>query len=818
MMKRLCYFFIVLILSTQFLLAQNNSSSHQRLEQQAPNKEFHMINLNLNLHFNLTKKEVLGVATETIVPLRENYNTVHLEASDMKINKIEFDNANVPFKYDGKILSIELGKNYGLYDTLIYSIIYSAIPNKGIFFVLPDSAYPKRTPQLWSQSESEDAHYWYPCHDYPDDFGTSSLTATVPQNWVVVSNGLLKKETTDKKDKTKTFTWVEDKPHVVYLNSIVAGEFKIVKDKWDDVPIYYYVLPKYAKNAKENFSHTPDILKYFSEVTGHHYEWQKLSLSTVTNFTEGGMENVSAITLTDNTLHSLNAEPQITSTDLVSHETAHQWFGDLLTCRSWANAWLNEGFATFFEALYGKHAFGNDHFNFEMTKDHNQVINADKFERRPTVWNGYKSPEDVFGVYIYPRGASILNMMREMLGDDLFFKAIKYYVKKFQFHNVDTHDFTDAVREATGENLDWFYNEWLYKGGHPVYDVNYNYDEANHKLILNVDQTQKVDSLTPVYKMPVNIYIATAGQKINKMIWVDSLKNSYSFDLTEKPVMVNFDEGHSLLAEINFKKSADELSYQLKNDPDVSGRVWAAKQLSMQDEKDAVPSLIKSAKNDKFWGVREACISALGMFHSSGVRDELIVAVNDKDKRVDVDAINQLANFKNDKNISGLLKKTFDDEKNYFIRAAAITSLASVDSTNAIPYIDKAFKINSHQETVRAAALQALIKVDPKKGFIEAQKYLQYGQPDPLRIRALVSLAMSKDNKEKSLQIIRESLTDSYWIVRLIAVNELGRLGNQSDIITLNSVAKNANNNFILRAAEKSVKMIEEREGKDKTL
>ncbi len=817
-MKRLNYLVIILLFSTQFLLSQNTSSSDKFIEQQAPNREFHMVNLDLNLHFNLDKKEVLGVATEKIVPLREDYSTVHLDAADMKIYKVAFDNADVPFKYDGKTLSIELGKDFGLKDTLVYSITYSTIPSRGIFFVLPDSAYPERTPQLWSQSESEDAHYWYPCHDYPDDFGTSTITATVPQKWVVVSNGLLKKETSDKKDKTKTFTWVENKPHVVYLNSIVAGEFSILKDKWDDVPIYYYVLPKYAKNAKENFSHTPDILKYFSEVTGHHYEWEKLSLSTVSNFTEGGMENVSAITLTDNTLHSLDAEPQIRSTDLVSHETAHQWFGDLLTCRSWAHAWLNEGFATFFEALYGRHAFGNDHFNFEMTKDHNQVINADKFERRPTVWDGYKSPDDIFGVYIYPRGASILNMMREMLGDDLFFKAIKYYVKKFQFHNVDTHDFTDAVREATGENLDWFYNEWLYKGGHPVYDVSYTYDGNNHKLNLNVDQTQKVDSLTPVYKMPVNIYIVTADQKITKKIWVDSLKNSYSFDLNEKPLMVNFDEGHSILAEINFKKSPDELSYQLKNDPDVSGRVWAAKQLSMLKTKDVTPALIESAKQDKFWGVRETSVSALGNFNSSEAKNALIAATKDKDARVDVEAIDQLGKFKNDNNISGLLKKEFNDKKNYFIRAAAITSMAAVDSLDAIPYIDRGLKIDSHQEAIRTAALQALMKVDPKKGFIEAQKCFQYGQPDALRIRALVSLAMSKENKEESLKIIRKSINDSYWLIRLIAVGELGRLGDQSDIAALDNVAKSATNNYIVRAAQRSIKLIEAKKDNVKSM
>ncbi|MCL4540372.1 MAG: M1 family metallopeptidase, partial [Bacteroidetes bacterium] len=322
----------------------------------------------------------------------------------------------------------------------------------------------------------EDARYWFPCHDYPDDFMTSSVTATVPENWVVISNGLLEKVTTDRKDKTKTFHWVESKTHVIYLISIVAGEFSVVRDHYGNIPIYYYVAPEYAKYAKLDFSHTPDILRFYSDVTHYPYPWQKLALSAVSDFTFGGMENVSAITLTDQTMHGIDAEPQVSTTDLVSHETAHQWFGDLLTCRSWANAWLNEGFATYFEALYGEHAFGEDHFNYEMYRDHEEVVGADKMERRPTVYNRYYSTVDLFGPDIYQRGASILHMLRGIVGKDLFFKAIQHYVHEFQHQNVDSHDFIDAVEEATGYDLGWFFNEWLYKGGHPIFDVSYSYD------------------------------------------------------------------------------------------------------------------------------------------------------------------------------------------------------------------------------------------------------------------------------------------------------------------------------------------------------
>ncbi len=780
----------------------------------APNREFHMINLALNLHFNLKNEEVIGVATEKIVPLRVKYNAVHLNAVDMKIGKVTLGNKDLKYDYDGKILTIKLDKDYGLNDTLTYSINYTTIPKKGIFFIKPDKGYPDRIPEIWSQSESEDARYWYPCHDYPDDFSTSSLTATVPEDWTVVSNGLLKKTDVNKSGHTKTFYWVESKPHVVYLNSIVAGKYKILKSKWDDVPIYYYVEPKYVNDAKSNFSHTPDILKYFSDVTGYHYAWQKLSLSSVTDFTAGGMENVSAITLTDNTFHDKNAEPEVSTTDLVSHETAHQWFGDLLTCRSWAQTWLNEGFATYFEALYGRHAFGNDHFAYEMLKDQKQVVAADNRHRQSTIYKRYRSSEDVFSVYIYPRGADILNMLRGVLGEQLFFKTIKHYVHKFQFQNVTTHDLADAVRQATGENLDWFFKEWLYKAGHPKFDVKYSYNNSSRKLMLTVSQTQKIDSLTPVYKMPVDIYIVTPSEKLTKTIWVDSLHNSYTFNVTGKPLMVNFDKDNFLLKELNFKKSVDELVYQLQNDPSLAGRIWAVDQLKKDRGEKVVNAIVKTLKDDSFWGVRAECAAALSKFNNDTTSEAaLIYAMNDKDPRVQVNAINSLAKFKDTK-LAKLIMDKFKNANNYFVRAATITTYASVDSANALPLISEAFKLNSYRQVIRNAALNALGKLDSVKAYDKAVDFSAYGQPQSIRIRSIVFLISHDVNKEKTIKLLSEYAKDPYWIAQLIAVNGLGRVGNKSVIPLLKQIVKEDTNFRIAESAQRSIDMIEKKESK----
>ena len=814
--KAVSLFILSLFVPLLYLNAQSMFPRSEGPAHHAPDREFHMINLGLDFHFIINKKELLGVATEKIVPLKKDYDTVHLNAMDMKINNIKMNGVDLQYKNDGKILSIALGKPYGLDDTLTYSISYSTVPTKGIFFILPDSAYPDRTPEIWSQSESEDAQYWYPCHDYPDDFSTSEVTATVPSGWKVISNGSLKKVTADKKDKTKTFYWVESKPHVVYLNSIIAGKYDEVKDHYGNIPVDYYVEPRYAQYAKEDFFQEPDILKFYSEVTGHQYAWEKMSLTTVTNFTEGGMENVSAITLTDNTIHDKNAEPQGRSTSLIAHETAHQWFGDLLTCRTWADAWLNEGFADYFDILYERHAYGPDEFAYQLMQYHNQVIRADKRERRPTVWNKFHNPDDVFSTYIYPRGASILNMLKGTLGEKSFFKAIKHYVDKFQHQNVDTHDFQNAIKEATGRNLYWFFDEWLYKAGHPVFKVSYNYDKPSHILTMNVAQTQKVDSLTPIYKMPVKIYIETPDQKISKTVWVNDSVNVFKFTVEQKPLMVNFDQGNYLLKGLNFKKSADELVYQLKHDKNVNGRIWAADQLAEDSTEVQSAPLAEALSNDSFWAVRAECAKLLGKYNSGSVEKALVSAVNDKDARVAEAAAKSLSGFKAE-DAAKTLKNAFNNKKNYYVRAAAVLSLASADSAGAMPVAEKALKINSFRQVIRSAALDALIKLDSAKAYEAAVKLAEYGQPDAIRLKALTILIRDPYKKDEAVSLLEKYTKDNYWIAQLIAINGLGSLGSKNDIALLKELEKNQSNFRVKEVAARSIKQIEMREKQKKS-
>jgi len=806
MMKKLLTFALLIFVSSSVYAQKLPPVQH------APNREFHMTHLKLQLQFNMSQKSVTGEATETIVPLRMPLDSLHLNAVDMKIRSIQMNGKSLKYRYNGNILTIALGHPYGLTDTLTYSIDYYTQPKRGLTFITPDKGYPKRSPEVWSQSEMEDARYWYPCHDYPDDFSTSEMIVTVPESWKVISNGALKNVKTLKSKHEKVFHWVESKPHVVYLNSVIAGKFNKFETNFGKIPIYFYSDPKYGDKIKRNFSKEPDILKFYANYTGVPYPWEKLAVTTVSNFIWGGEENVTAITLEDGTLHGLNAEPQVNSTSLIAHESAHQWFGDMITCRSWAQSWLNEGFATYFEALYTRHYLGKTAFRYEMYHNHQAAIRADNRHRQPTVYHRYHAPVDMFNTYIYQRGASMLHMLRGFLGNALFRKAIHHYAEKFKFQNADTHDFANAIREATGYNMNWFFKEWLYKGGHPVFDVHYKYDDSHRTVTMQVNQVQKVDSLTPVYKMPVNIQIVTPEGKMEKKIWIKSKRNTYTFkNIAEQPLMVNFDQGHWLLDEVHFQKPVTELEYQLKHDQDVVGRLWAANQLSGINNQGVINALAQALKNDPFYGVRERCAHLLAHYHrDASVKNELITAAKDSDKRVQAAVLSALGHF-NGNDLVRMMEQQYSKRKNYYIRAVALFLLAEISPKKSRSYIRKALQTPSHSNVIRLHALRALTHIDKKWAYREAVKFSAYGEPNNLRVPAVSALISLEPGKQETLQLLKKYLNDPYIWVRSDAIYGLGRIGDRSAIPLLEKRIKVEPDGRIRQAARQAIQMIQSR-------
>ncbi|MDZ4278109.1 MAG: M1 family aminopeptidase, partial [Dehalococcoidia bacterium] len=583
--------------------------------------------IRLEISIDSEAKRIEGTARTTFAPINDGLSHVEFDAAELEIRGVRLDGpatagrrGELPFSYDGAKLRIDLGEGRKAGEELTTEVSYAASPRRGLYFVGPDEAYPDKPLQVWSQGQDEDSRHWFPCVDFPNEMATSEVLVTVPKPLTAVSNGELV-ETAEDGDR-RAFHWRQSQPHVAYLISVAAGDFAEITEDVDGVPVpvpvQYYVAKGREEDARRALDRTPEMVRFFSERLGMPYPYAKYAQVCVADFIFGGMENVSATTLTDTVLHDERAHPEMGDAcdSLVAHELAHQWFGDLLTCRDWAHGWLNEGFATYFDALFTEHKDGVDRFRYVMQGEAEIYMRDDaRRYRRPIVSNTYNEPIDLFDRQFYEKGAWVLHMLRFDLGDELFWKAVRHYAQKHQGGNVTTPDLQRAIEEATGRNMDAFFEQWVYGAGHPNLNVGFEWDEDAKQAKLTVKQTQSTEHNTAeVFRTPVEVDFGLDGSNQSFRVRLSEREQSFYFPLPERPKMVRFDPGGRLLKTVEFKRSADMLLEQLKHDDDVLGRGDAAKELAKLGTQQAVDALKEAVLGDSFWGVQAEAAKALGTF------------------------------------------------------------------------------------------------------------------------------------------------------------------------------------------------------------
>src|SRR5215203_4191787 len=464
----------------------------------------------IDLRFDWDKQQALGISTITLAPFNDT-DKITLDAAAMTINSVAMpDGKTLKFNYKGgeadDNLEIALDRIYKSGEDVTVKIDYATnYVNKaegdtaiggfgrGLRFITPAPDEPNKPKQIWSQGESEFNRYWFPSYDSPNDFRTSELRATVAKPFFVVSNGKLI-STKDNRDGTRTFDWKMDQPYSNYLTSIVVTNTKPVEQSIDGIPIYNFGYPDETKEVAATVKNLPATIKFFTEITGVKYPYAKYSQAFVEEF-GGGMENISATTQIEEMIHDERELLDQDSEGLQSHELAHQWFGDYVTCRDWGQIWLNESFATYMQAMWTERLKGHEEFLYsDIRGNHDQVLGSwAQGQRRPIVTKYFADKDAMFDNYAYPGGGSVLHMLRKHLGDKLFFASLKNYLTNNAHQPVSTEDLRIAVEETTGQSMDWFFDQWLYRMGHPIFDVTQSYDPAAKKLTLNVKQTQKID-------------------------------------------------------------------------------------------------------------------------------------------------------------------------------------------------------------------------------------------------------------------------------------------------------------------------------------
>jgi aminopeptidase N len=774
------------------LLAIIFAQSCRADEPYARSRNYALQDIRTHLWFDLDRRAVHGEVTESISALRDDVSELALDSVDLKIESVEVDGKTAKFSIDPKKLVVSLDRPANRGDRHEISIRYEGQPKKGLYFILPDRNYPQQPSEIWTQGEAEDTRYYIPLYDYPNNRTTSEMILTVPASWITVSNGRLV-GVKDEADGTKTWDWKQSEPISTYLISAIAGEFVEREDSWRGLTLRYVVPRGEESTIDPTFERTKEMLDLFSSKFGVPYPWPQYAQTSVDDFVEGGMENASATTLAvDNLVNpKLASEERIGTDDVNSHELAHQWFGDLVTCKDWANLWLNEGFATYFEHYWMEQHYGADEADYEFWRDQNAWFRQPRFFRVPIVDRHFDDSTEYEG-NVYNKSAWVLRMLREKLGDDDFFRSLQGYLETNRGQNVVTADLQKAIEQATSVNVDRFFHQWIYRAGAPEFEVSYTYDPAMHRVNMDVKQTQDVAGLVELFDVPIQVEIATASGRKTYPIEVSKAEENFTFPADGAPLMVVFDKGDQIFKKVEFRKDTALLIYQLKNGETAPDRAEAAVALaSDRDDPAALAALGEAALHDPFWGIRVEALRALGRTGGDDAEARVLTALSgEKEPWVRDVAARVLGSFRENPSLASRLADVASNDPAYSVRAAAIESLAAIKAPNAYDILAASVKGDSPDDILRRAGLSALGLLGDDRSVPILLEWSAAGKP--LRCRqAAIGAVAGLDKRDKAItEALVSYLQDARFDVRLEAILALGERGDQDAVGPLEEMLK----------------------------
>jgi aminopeptidase N len=641
--------------------AQQPRRQMRGTEHKRPQRTYDVQHYVIRTRFDVPAKTVYGDVTVMVQPLSNGFQSFDLDATGMEFESVRLESEDRDLRWtkgNNKIF-ITLDRAYSASEQIAVRLKYQATPERGLYFIpaSPATRYRRyaKPAQIWTQGEPEENHFWFPCYDFPDDKATSEQYITTSAGELAISNGELL-ETINNQDGTRTFHWKMDQPHSSYLISLVVGNYAKVSDKYKNIPVDYYTYPGTETKAQRAFGETPQMMQWFSQRFQYEFPYNKYSQTVVANFIFGGMENITATTQADTEILSGEGDdPSLTVTNLVSHELSHSWFGDLATAKDWANLWVNEGMATFFEAAYKEQKEGRESYLAELRSDAATYFSEDAFQyRRPIISNRYQTPVDLFDSTLYKKGGVVVHMLREVVGDEVFWKALTAYLQEFKYQNTGARDVQRVFERVSGQNLEWFFDQWLYKAGHPELRVSQSYNPQTRQLVLNVEQTQAPDATTPaVFRLPgVEIEIGTTRGRQTEKVDITKRTERFTFKLDSRPRMVVFDKGERVLKKLDFPQPRGMTVYQLTNSTDPIARLEAAEKLSeavgklkSEEQQEVLTALGRAVETDSFYGVRETAVTTLAKFRTGEAVEAMVRGAKDKDPRVRAVAVEGLKNM-----------------------------------------------------------------------------------------------------------------------------------------------------------------------------
>lgn len=713
--------------------AQTDTSGREKVYRATHTKVTELKHTKLKVNFDYQKEQMNGEEWLTAAPFFYATNELTLDAKGMLIHEVALDNngKKSPLKYDYKddVLKITLDKTYQKNQDYTVYIKYTSRPNevkqqgsaaindaKGLYFINAQGKDPDKPTQIWTQGETESSSAWFPTIDKPNQKTTQEIYMTVPDKYVTLSNGILK-DSQKESNGLRTDHWVMDKRHATYLFFMGVGEYAIVKDKWRNIPVDYYIEKEYEPYAKQIYGNTPEMMEFFSKKMGYDYPWAKYAQISGRDYVSGAMENTTA------TLHGsdiLQKPGQLidenTWEDTIAHELFHHWFGDLVTAESWSNLTVNESFANYSEYLWNEYKYGKDQADYHQMQDVNMYIHNPADFKKDLVRFDYDSREDVFDLVTYQKGGGILHMLRNYLGDEAFFAGMQDYLKTNEYQNAEAHQLRLSFEKVSGKDLNWFFNQWYFGSGNPKINYSYTFEPVKKQIAVVIEQTQEQP-----FQFPLAIDVYDNGKPKRYNVWVNAqAKNTFNFDVSKNADLVNINADGVLLADITDTKTPEQYLMQFTGSKEFKSKYNALNGIKDQVGKNPTATkLLAAAIKDPFFRTR---IKALQLM--------------------------DLSNAEQLKALGSDVEKLAANDPKTLVQAAAISALAKTKDKKYIPIFEKG--LNAVSNSVKGNSVGAIIEIDPSRASTLADKIDLEGAPENLLSKLLPIIVKNKVTSQMS--------------------------------------------------------------------
>lgn len=782
--------------------------------QYAPDRRADLVDLALDVTPDFRARTVQVVSVLKLVPLGFPLARLELDAVRLTFESVEASEPLASWSYDDAQLVLNFQPPLPIGREFTVTLRTRAEPEKGLYFRTPEMGFPTEDEHLWTQGEPVEARHWYPSFDAPHEKFTSSVTCRVPEAMVVLSNGRKQSDATTP-EGLRVVTWRQETPHSGYLVCLVAGRFKALEDRSGRVPLAFWTPTSQAAEAGRSFAGTAQMLEFFEREIGLPYPWPKYDQVVVDDFTFGGMENTTLTVLNAMTLATDAFETLSDSRGLVAHEMAHQWFGNLVTCKDWSHLWLNEGFATYYDALHARHLLGEDEFRVQMFENAAGVLGA--ADRRPMVTRTFNDPLDQFDSRAYPKGAWVLHMLRHQVGEDLFRRGVRLWLERYAHRASTTEEFRAIWEELTGRSFDRFFDQYVYHGLYPELDVDYAWDATLGQVRLGIRQTQNVEGDVLLFDVPLAVrFQLPGGTVIRREMRVHQARQDVHFALPAEPESVRLDPDLALLARIRFEPPTAMLHRQLSDATDLIGRLLAVEVLGKRHDGDTVAHLARALGSDASPHLRLACARALGGIRTEAAREALVAARRQPDARARLAVVEALGHFGDDTVRDALLEVAAND-RNPAVGRGALAALGRW-STDAVQAVVRAeLDRPSYRDTRASGAVQALRSMELPQNAPVLATWIR-SRADTLdadvlgeALRAAGHLGRHLDDRTTVGDVLLRHVNSPRSATRHAAIAGLGALGDLRAVPVLEGMARARKEDPFRGPAEQALKALRER-------